>query len=343
MIAWITTWNIKCGIATYSKHLSQFFDDVVVLAQENEGDVGNAVPCWKRDSSNFEELISQIVTRKIKTVVIQHQPGLFRFKYLNSLLLKLADLEIKVYITLHNTRDRSIIFPSKRIEKAIEGLKTCSAILVHTNTDVANLSDLGIENNVVMIPHGIYPPPSSDAETIEMNGRTIGTFGFLLPHKGQLELIEAFSKLDNWDSLLMLCSTREGTGKTLTKANSLITKLGLNDRVKLVTEFLEDGVAISSLSKCELLAFPYQNTNESASGAVRMGVASGSAITVTPIPIFDDVKGAIRMTGCSVDHIASSIASLTEDQIIESEENIKSLRDSQQWNIVAKQIQELMR
>ncbi|MDP6870417.1 MAG: hypothetical protein QGI21_06580 [Candidatus Poseidoniaceae archaeon] len=343
MIAWITTWNIKCGIATYSRSLIEHFDDVLVLAQKGEGDVDQAIPCWKRDTPYFEEIIAQIISRNIDTVVIQHQPGLFRFKFLNILLLKLAELEIKVFITLHNTRDRSLIFPSKRIEKAVDGLSTCSTIMVHRESDVENLSSLGIKGNVVMIPHGVYPPPSNKAETIQMHGRTLGTFGFLLPHKGQLELIDAFSKLDNWDSLLMLCATREGTGNTLTKANALIKKHNIGKNVKLITDFIDDEVAIASLANCELLAFPYQNTKESASGAVRMGVASGSAIAVTPIPIFDDIDGAIKMSGNSANQIASSISVITDSQIKESEEKIINLRDSLQWDNISLQIQALLK
>ena len=81
----------------------------------------------------------------------------------------------------------------------------------------------------------------------------------------------------------------------------------------MITDFLDDDVAISTLSKCELLVFPYQNTNESASGAVRMGVASGAPIAVSPIPIFDDIEGSIRMRGTSVDDIVASISMLGDE------------------------------
>ena len=66
---------------------------------------------------------------------------ILRFSYLNELLMKLNEMDVKVFITMHNTRDRSIIFPSKRIEKAVEGLKTCSTVMVHTNADVENLEN----------------------------------------------------------------------------------------------------------------------------------------------------------------------------------------------------------
>lgn len=344
MIGWITTWDIRCGIATYSAFLSREFDEkVTILCQKGEGEKGSegVIPCWERDSNDFSGILSQISFLGIEKVVIQHQPGLLRFSYLNELLLVLSRMEIKVIITMHNTRDRSLVFPSKRIEKVVEGLRTVSTVMVHSNADVANLSALGIKANVVMIPHGIYPPPSDDAEGLELNGKTIATFGFLLPHKGQIELIEAFARLDGWDSLLLLCAIREGTGKTLEKCELLIAKLGLGNRVKLVTEFLDDEVAIKTLAACDLLVFPYQNTKESASGAVRMGVASGSPIAVTPIPIFDDIKGAIRLPGTSVGDIVKGIQAIDESQMVASKKAIAELRDSLQWSEVANRLQAL--
>jgi len=343
MIGWISTWGIRCGIATYSRFLVEQMDDVLVMCQSGEGEVEGAIPCWTRDSKFFGGIIAQIAAKGIDTIVIQHQPGLLRFSYLNELLLKLAEMEVKVFITMHNTRDRSIIFPSKRIEKAVEGLKTCSTVMVHSNADVENLKALGIEDNVVMIPHGIYPPPNEDVEPLPTEGRVMGTFGFLLPHKGQIELVEAFERLPGWDELILLCATREGSGKMEQKVNSLIQSKGLTDRVRLVTDFLDDDVAIATLAKCDLLVFPYQNTKESASGAVRMGVAAGVPIAVSPIPIFDDIAGAIKLRGRNVEDIVASISMVDEDSLDECRKSMIELRDSLQWNEVAKRIQERLK
>lgn len=343
MLGWISTWGIRCGIATYSRFLIEQMDDVVVMCQSGEGEVEGAIPCWKRDSNFFGGIIAQIAGKGIDTVVIQHQPGLLRFSYLNELLLKLSEMDVKVFITMHNTRDRSLVFPSKRIERAVEGLKTCSTVMVHSNSDVEILKALGIEDNVVMIPHGIYPPPSDSAEALPVKGRVMGSFGFLLKHKGQLELVEAFERLPGWDELLLLCATIERSGKMEAKINSLIEKKGLTGRVKLVTDFLDDDVVIASLAKCELLVFPYQNTKESASGAVRMGVAAGVPLAVTPIPIFDDVTGAIRMRGGTVDDIVASVSKISQDDLDSSRKSMVELRDSLQWDEVAKRIQALLR
>lgn len=343
MIGWITTWGIRCGIATYSKFLVEQMTDVHVMCQSGEGEVDGAVPCWSRDSRFFEGILAQIAAKGLDTIVIQHQPGLLRFAYLNELLIRLSEMEIKVFITLHNTRDRSIIFPSKRIEKVVEGLKKCSTVMVHTKADVANLKQLGVAENVVMIPHGIYPPPKNDVETIDLEGRVMGTFGFLLPHKGQIELVEAFERMPGWDNLLMLCATRDGSKNMENKLTKLIEEKGLQDRVKLITDFLEDDVAVATLAKCDLLVFPYQNTKESASGAVRMGVAAGVPIAVSPIPIFEDIEGAIKLRGKKVEDIVATISMTSEDELDRCRDSMIKLRDSNQWQNIAELIQERLK
>ena len=74
-----------------------------------------------------------------------------------------------------------------------------------------------------------------------------------------------------------------------------------------------------------------------------MGVASGVPLAVSPIPIFDDVSGAIRMRGKSVDDIVASISMISDDELESSRQAIVQLRDSLQWDEVAKRIQERLR
>ena len=126
------------------------------------------------------------------------------------------------------------------------------------------------------------------------------------------------------------------------KINDLIAKKNLVGRVRLITDFLDDDVAISTLAKCDLLVFPYQNTKESASGAVRMGVASGVPIAVTPIPIFEDVVGAIKLRGKTVDDIVASISMTSNEELESCRNDMVKLRDSLQWDVVAGRIQELL-
>jgi hypothetical protein len=63
------------------------------------------------------------------------------------------------------------------------------------------------------------------------------------------------------------------------------------------------------LSDSDLIVFPYQNTAESASGAVRYGMAVERPVAVTPLPIFADLDGAtFRLAGTGPADLADGIA-----------------------------------
>src|SRR5690606_40463 len=78
------------------------------------------------------------------------------------------------------------------------------------------------------------------------------------------------------------------------ECEALIEALKLQDKVSFNTEFLPDQDTLALLSMAEIVVYPYQFTQESASGAVRLGLASGQPVAVTPLGIFDDVADAVH-------------------------------------------------
>ena len=99
-----------------------------------------------------------------------------------------------------------------------------------------------------------------------------------------------------------------------------------------MTDFLPDETSLSELSSCDLLLFPYQETGESSSAAVRYGLASGSPVAVTPLDIFRDVDQAVyRLSGTTAEDMAVSIHQL----ILEIKENSKIAKkkksDAARW------------
>ena len=349
MLGWMTTWAVRCGIATYSSHLiGNLSRKPIILAANDEEIVSGfgegEIRCWEKNSSDFSLVLEKIKEVKIKKLVIQHHPGQIKFSDLNNLLIDLANLDVEISITLHNTREKPIFFRKNRIDRAITGLERCKNIIVHTSEDVNRISKMGIKKNVHLIPHGIYPFPENIVSIDLPPGRKMATFGFLLANKGFSELILAFSELkeDGWDKLVMLCADRGDSKKELEKCNNLIKKLHLENDIILKTEFLDDEIAISTLSKCELVVFPYQRTKESASGAARMAIAAGSAIAVTPLEIFSDLEGAIVLPGTGVSDIKRGIMNISEEEINESEQKITRLREKFQWKKISKKYEKLI-
>lgn len=347
MLGWITTWNEQCGIAVHSHNILHHLEPAyIVLAPENiakiKEDEGFVHRCWNKKSGDFTELISTVIKEDIDVVMIQHHPGFMLFGHLNILIRKLVENRVTVSLILHNTKERPLIYRINRVDKAVNGMRLCKNVIVHQKGDVSRLKEIGVEGNVELLPHGVYPPPANRDTMKIPEGRVLGTFGFMLRHKGFPELIRAFSSVKNWDYLVMLCSVREDSQDALIECKEEIERLGLGDKVILNTEFLNQEYAISTLSKLDLIVFPYQNTKESASGAVRMAVAAGTAIAVTPLEIFDDVEGAIVLQGMTDDDIATSLESLNDGDLGESQKRIIRMRDANQWNSVTSRIVDLL-
>jgi glycosyltransferase involved in cell wall biosynthesis len=111
-----------------------------------------------------------------------------------------------------------------------------------------------------------------------------------------------------------------------------IQALGLNKFVTLRTDFLSDKESLSQLKQSDLVVYPYQETGESASGAVRFGLAAKKPVAVTPLAIFDDVNQAVfRLPGFSAEHIAEGVSILIEGLRSNSEETISTLGHAKAW------------
>ena len=202
-------------------------------------------------------------------------------------------------------------------------------MFVHGLEDLNRMRELGLAHNTVYFAHGIAQPGAqlsapNNVRSLQRR-RVIASYGFMLPHKGLPELVEAFAQLEPEQHqlhLLLCCAlypaqVSEALRDALTEQ---ITRLGLNDRVTLVTDYLSDDNSFSWLQLADLLVFPYQHTAESSSAAVRMGLASGRPVAVTPLAIFDDVGETVhRLPGTSPQALADGIRELLADpQALES-------------------------
>ncbi|SMB98229.1 Glycosyltransferase involved in cell wall bisynthesis [Thermanaeromonas toyohensis ToBE] len=328
-IGWVTTWNTRCGIASYSAHLiSNMPAEVTILASYTKAptatDGPNVFRCWKAgDEDSLEELSRRIEEKDIDTVVVQFNYGFFNFDYFARFLRVQLDAGRTVVLTLHSTIDPEHV-PHKKLSKLQEPLKRCHRILVHSVSDLNRLKALGLVENVTLFPHGIidYTPVSHPGSTTRF---TIASYGFFLPHKGLLELIEAVAmlRLEGFDVSLKMVNAEYPIPESaylIQEAKKKIREFGISDFVKLTTNFLSDEDSLSLLADADLIVFPYQHTSESASGAVRYGLATGRPVAVTPLAIFDDVSPAVfYLPGFTPKEIAQGIKQLLLDIAADTE------------------------
>jgi glycosyltransferase involved in cell wall biosynthesis len=207
--------------------------------------------------------------------------------------------------------------------------------------DLSRLKSLGIVDNAALFPHGIAESSVGMERAPAASGGgseiTIASYGFFLPHKGLLELVEAVALLRRRGLRIRLkmVNAEYPVGESaalVERTKRRVLELDLTDSVDVCTDFLSDEESLRRLSDADLLVFPYQQTGESASGAVRYGIATGVPVAVTPLPIFEDVASAVSiLPGFAPTDIADGIGDLLEKLSVDAAARDRLARAAAAW------------
>lgn len=331
-IGWVSTWNTQCGIAMYSASLVQELSaDAVIFApllgaltNPYEQDEGfEVVRCWQigNKDTSLEPLANALIDHPVDILVIQFQWSFFEVDELGRFIEQQLALGRKIVLMMHATIDPVEAMPHQKMGNIAAVLARCSRILVHTPADLNRLKNVGLVDNVAIFPHGITQTPpalQSSTKTTTHPFIQIASYGFFLPHKGLIELIEAIGLLRSKGVDVRLHMVNAAypapvSQEHIALAKKKIAELGLKSVVTLTTDFLDDADSLALLSCADLVVFPYQGTQESSSAAVRTGLASGAPVAVTPLAIFDDVAPAVYvLPGITPAQIASGIEAYFE-------------------------------
>jgi len=284
-IGWISTYNTRCGIATYTDHLLEHLGMPVTILAAHTGDMlgpdpANVIRCWNIGGSF--DTISQM---DLDVLIVQYHYGLFNNNSLANLINAMADKATQVIVMIHSL--------GSGVANISAELNRCKFVTVQSLPDLKNIKSQGITNAQVF-PHGIHTQPVS-AKGKTDDSILIGNFGFFLPNKGLLELISAIGLLRDQDLNYRLRLVNAEHPASISRdliqqAHILIDQLDLNDYVELYTRFLPDTESLRLLSECDLIVNSYQHTSEPVSGSVRYGIASGRPVAVTPQMIFEELE-----------------------------------------------------
>jgi glycosyltransferase involved in cell wall biosynthesis len=307
-VGWITTWNTRCGIASYSRHILEASgSEVTVLAPRTGERVRDDEPfchrCWEqgKTGNDFGSLTQAIDEHALDVLVLQFNYGFFNLHELGAFLHDQIDAGRVVLVMMHATGDPPELAadPNWRLASARSGLARCQRLLVHSVADLNRLKQQGLTDNTTLLPHPLWQLPHARAAAPRNDALPLlATFGYCLPHKGLEEVITAIDHLRRAGRpvrLRMLNAEYPDpvSGALVATLKKQIIGLGLQSLVELRTEYLDDGEVAAQLAEADLLLFAYQNTQESASGAVRHGMATGRPVAVTPIPIFDELGDSV--------------------------------------------------
>jgi glycosyltransferase involved in cell wall biosynthesis len=343
-IGLITTWNTKCGIATYSKYLMRAFPipyhvfapNSCMLVQADEDFVTR---CWNVEEDDLNHLLSKIIEQHISCLIIQFNYGFFNFISLSNFIDELQKLGVSVYVELHSTVDPPEHISNKKLSELADVLDKCTRLLVHSDSDVKRLNKIGLSFNTFILPHGVNQPIPSNLVTFhkEKGDFVIASYGYFLPHKGLLELITAFYEMsvNQPDIKLLLVNAEYPVPESVAliiEAQNLVNNFSMQHRVTFITEYLSDEESIGYLKKADLIVYPYQKTGESSSAAVRLGLATKIPVAVTPLEIFSNVCDSVHfLPGTKISNLVEGLTVL-KSKILQQNPKLDSVRKNcERW------------
>lgn len=353
-VGWVSSWNQRCGLATYSRHLIEQNqrDDIRVYAPRLDAepeapDGPNVTRCWDQDDRDpLTHLGDCLLADAVDVVVIQMNLYFYDYTALAGLVSRLQDHGVVVTLTLHATFEPE---PRKALGELRPALAHCDRVLVHTVGDLNRLARAGLEGNATLLPHGILEPPATRVSWPHQGKRCIASYGFALPHKGLEQLLEAFAGLHQRhpDTVLLLLNAQHAdpsSEQVIATLQQRIQELGLDNAVHTEHRFLDDDHSLGLLQHAELIAMPYQNTGESASGAVRMAIASGTPVMVTPLPVFEDVGPAVsHFSGESAQAIEQGLEDALAGRAGPDSEQARQWRQQHAYPVVSGRLFRMLR
>jgi FkbM family methyltransferase len=360
-VAFVSSWNVRCGIAVYSENLvaalpesNQIarFTILADLRTEPQNGSVRILPVW--EINNYETLpalVMAIATTDPDIVVIQHHPGLMPWPMLTDLLLSLHKNNQVTTVTLHNILG-ILEIDSIAQRSCLAALSNCARIIVHTIADLNRLKNLGLIDNVVLFPQGVLEDVLEHPlrALAPQEAPLIGSFGFLLPDKGLPQLIEAFATLrKTWPAALLRMVNahyrKEYSDAELAACLAKAESAGVADAIEWHTEFLPIQQCLSLMNGCDILALPYQASSESSSAALRTALCSGAPVMVTPLALFDEAKDCVlRFDGFTSADIAAGLTAALKDNAARNrvKDSAKLWVEAHNWGLVAKRLQDML-
>lgn len=342
----VSTWNQRCGIATYAQHLfasptlsrglrvihaRRILEDALPERGDSAEAASTPSPTisrlWGYDFASLMRLSRQIEQGCADVLWMQHHPGFFSEVDMQALVpaLKASAYRARV-ITLHSVAEA---FRGG----GLDWIKAFDVAFVHSAADAAALSAAGYADAVV-IPHG-FTEPAHQEKRGDTGRFTIGSFGFLTPHKNVDLLVLAFSLARRFApglrlKLLNCALPNDASRLARATVETLIAELGLQDLVKARFNFVAEDEVRTDLGNCDLIVFPYGASTETATGAARIAMSVDRPILCSRSPVLRDLRSVSHvLKSLDVECIAEALVSLAQN------EDLLTLHDYERRRTVA--------
>ena len=335
-VAVITTMNTVCGIAEYSRELyspiKSIFREFHYIANRDVADrtrpdEKDVVRLWEYGETSFADVLAWLNLNQPDILHIQlHSEAHFTMVGLVNLLqgIKALKFKIQIVITPHSVRNRSF-----DLGAIVSELKPLCKILVHKQQDYDYLTSIGL-HYVEIFQHPFDSYPTREKNVIRKRlGITaspiVVTHGLISEHKGLVEMAQAIHLLKSqypnilWLAVNAVNLNNTTSSATYSRMQAAVSATGIENNVRFFPDFLSPQEVTLLIQASDVGVCAYNEVGESASGAVRKFMASGTALIVTDIPMMQEVDEVLKIKHNDPATIADAIDYLIKNPQVSSD------------------------
>lgn len=330
-VAMLSTWKVRCGIASYTCNLTE------ALAQQDVNTYLVRTPRFGyKESSIFQNIIDRIPVDKVDLIHVQHEYGLYGT--LNSMFFSaLKKLDKPIVTTMHAVGTWG--------EDMVIG-ENSDKIIVHNEFCAERFA--GNKDKVSIIPHGMVPlqtplPPKDVCKRrlgIQEGVPVVGYLGYISEYKGLEQIIEAMVNVPNAGLLI-------GGGWFYEQDTAYIVSLKQRTLEKLPSRcqwigFVPDEDLAMTYGAMDVVVYPSRFMTES--GALLTALSHGKAVVASDLaPVREKERKATLMTFKSTEDLSEKIRLLLSNRKLREtyEEKATEFTKENSWQNIAQQHIEL--
>jgi glycosyltransferase involved in cell wall biosynthesis/Tfp pilus assembly protein PilF len=355
----ISTWNQRCGLATYAQYLFSKFEQGSVAIFSEQGvalerpDEPFVERCWRRGSDDFSALKSAVTRHGVEMLHINmHSVQFFRQPGFAEFLSWARQQHLVIVVQLHSTFTKHADFA------AVVAQADC--ILVHAEQNRLEVIGNGARpDQVQVIRHGVEVLPKlvesqrsalREKLGIAADAKSIVAFGFVQPHKGMEGVLESVlhlrSKGITAQGFILggVNPSDPNSAEYLRNLRTLSEEHGLGEAVSFVDRFISDAEVSEYLQAADLVLMNYRSQHYEASGACALAIGAGAVVATSGAPPFIDFGDAVwHLTSGYPPTLAAELL-LTNASLYETvRSNAEQYAGAYDWGKTAVRLKEIYR
>lgn len=345
----LTTWNQKCGLATYASYMFSNFDSdsFHVLAEELESeedrtkeDEENVTRCWKRGVPQFQKILDVIEKEEIGLLHLNCQYRFFPQPFFADFIKQVQERGIKVVAVLHAA---FTLDPQQQ-----QLVKVVDKVIVHSDVNrLEVIANGALAKNVSVVRHGVEVKKELTSEqkdqlkdklNVPKDKKLLVCFGFIQPHKGMEAVVEALAHLKSKsiDACAVVAGMplKEDPGSTqyLVRLKEYAETNNVLENINFLNSFLSDDEVSDYLQIADIVIMNYHSQHYEASGACSLAIGAGAIVATSIAPVFHDFGDAVwHMTLGYPAGISAELLLSEENLINELHERRREFCNTNSW------------